>query len=427
MPGGSYRESLSFHVTTTRMDLSASGPPSERNSGLPFFRELAEVVKEALVPNQKDHKEWARRTLEVQLSQASECRDALWASVLGLWRLQYLQPSLKDAGEELRGLWRLHTSALLVSGDRRSRLNNESYATVLQGRHLSICVDLNIEPFPVVREFAKDMLAFGHLEHQDVPSWETEEPAPALAPGSDREAPEPVVEDHVDVKMSEVAPAQKKRKQIRPAPVKMARAHSTGSDAGNKRDFSARAPEKPQGPVKRSRLGDTPQTEMGDTTGPSTRSTTKKSASTVGTSANTSTTVVGSTTTPFQSTSGSTALPTTFTSASRIPPLPARPGETCGHPNTVQATPLQIFYTDIIALDRKASDPSNSVIASKIYRSEIRSIMLREKNDAQAILEKMNDRRVIWSGLLAKLNASIVSVGGQALQEPSDEEGSTGP
>jgi hypothetical protein len=87
---------------------------------------------------------------------------------------------------------------------------------------------------------------------------------------------------------------------------------------------------------------------------------------------------------------------------------------------------MQILYTDIIAFSRHASNPSNSVIAFEVYRSEARSTMLREQNDAQAILARMNDRRLIWRELLARLNARIISEGGQALEESSDEDGPTG-
>jgi hypothetical protein len=87
------------------------------------------------------------------------------------------------------------------------------------------------------------MLACGHLKQQDVPSWETEQPAPALASGSNRKPPKPAVENDVDVKMSELA------------------VESQGSDLGAKCNLSARSPDKAEGPSKRTRLAnETPAT-----------------------------------------------------------------------------------------------------------------------------------------------------------------------
>jgi hypothetical protein len=87
---------------------------------------------------------------------------------------------------------------------------------------------------------------------------------------------------------------------------------------------------------------------------------------------------------------------------------------------------MPIYYADIVAFDRAAASPSNSLMALEVYRSEMRSIMLREQNDARAILARMNDRRLIWRGVLARLNASILSQGGQSLADSSDDVEPTG-
>ncbi|KAF9782610.1 hypothetical protein BJ322DRAFT_163498 [Thelephora terrestris] len=102
--------------------------------------------------------------------------------------------------------------------------------------------------------------------------------------------------------------------------------------------------------------------------------------------------------------------------------IKASPRPTGEHTSSVQATPMPIYYVDIVAFDQAAANPSNSLVTLEVYRSEIRSIMLQEQNDAQAILARMNDRRLIWRGLIARWNALIISQGGQALADSSDDE-----
>jgi hypothetical protein len=102
------------HLTpTTYMDLVTPWRPSGR--GMEVFPELVEVEKEGLVPNQMHHKPWARRTLERDLSQSPNGRDAIWESILFLWRLEYLTSEWKNAKGGFRKHWQQYASEWLVS------------------------------------------------------------------------------------------------------------------------------------------------------------------------------------------------------------------------------------------------------------------------------------------------------------------------
>jgi hypothetical protein len=84
----------------------------------------------------------------------------------------------------------------------------------------------------VVQDFAEHMQACRRLRPEDVPSWDIEEETPLPPAGSRREDPEPAVQEILDVQMYDVTSAPAKKRQIRRTPVQIARAESTGSDAG---------------------------------------------------------------------------------------------------------------------------------------------------------------------------------------------------
>ena len=98
------------------------------------------------------------------------------------------------------------------------------------------------------------MQACRHLRPEDVPSWDIEEDTLLPPAGSHRKDPEPAVQEILDVQMYDVTSAPAKKRQIRRTPVQMARAESTGSNAGAKRGPSARLSDKAKGPSKRPRL-----------------------------------------------------------------------------------------------------------------------------------------------------------------------------
>jgi hypothetical protein len=150
----------------------------------------------------------------------------------------------------------------------------------------------------------------------------------------------------------------------------------------------------------------------------------KNVASTVGISGKPPITITSPSVMAVEPTKGTLAIPTTTTTTTTdlsLPPL-AQFAETDGHTPTINATPTMIPFTNIVAFTQQASDPTNSLVALEVFRSELRSIILREQNDVEAIKNKMKDRRLIWKGLLARLNNTIVSAGGQVLAEPSNDE-----
>jgi hypothetical protein len=98
---------------TTSMDLSTAWRPSGR--ALEAFPALQAVEKECLVPNQMHHGSWAKRTLEQDLAQSPTGRDAIWQSVLFLWRLEFLVSDWEGADGGFRRLWQQYVSEWLVS------------------------------------------------------------------------------------------------------------------------------------------------------------------------------------------------------------------------------------------------------------------------------------------------------------------------
>jgi hypothetical protein len=242
-----------FHVTTTAMDTSASWPASDGNGELPMFRELATVIKDRLTPDPMHHQRWARRSLAEHLSQASENEDALWASVLGLWRLRYLEPILNELTEEARKLWQSHVSAWLVSGGRRWRLGPATHVIVLQHRHFAICRIVRIQAFPVVREYGDEMLEGGNLEPDHIPPWESARCTPAPPGSSHPSAPDSATDGDSDVEMFDVPPALAERLQNPPTIAPMAKAESTGPNAGARSGLPPQSPARSEEPSIRTR------------------------------------------------------------------------------------------------------------------------------------------------------------------------------
>src|ERR1700709_47652 len=102
------------------MDLSPSWVPSERGNPLPTLEQLQSVITEGIVPDTIEYKDWAKQSLEKELSQVSEGQDVLWAPVLALWRLKWLVLNAKVEDKDGKRSWRSHVSAWLVRAHRRS-------------------------------------------------------------------------------------------------------------------------------------------------------------------------------------------------------------------------------------------------------------------------------------------------------------------
>jgi hypothetical protein len=77
------------------------------------------------------------------------------------------------------------------------------------------------------------------------------------------------------------------------------------------------------------------------------------------------------------------------------------------HSERLGDTTLLICYADLCAIDRLLSDTPLPWVALEFHRSEARAARLRERNDAGMVVAIYNDRRAIWEGLLATLDATI--------------------
>ena len=107
------------------MSFSTPWTPLLNGNNLPVFEALAEVQSEGLVPDQKMHLSWARKTVEEALGDVSEGREAIWESVLELWRLKYLEDLLESPTEGFARLWQQYASSWLVSGMNRDGVATE--------------------------------------------------------------------------------------------------------------------------------------------------------------------------------------------------------------------------------------------------------------------------------------------------------------
>jgi hypothetical protein len=67
-------------------------------------------------------------------------------------------------------------------------------------------------------------------------------------------------------------------------------------------------------------------------------------------------------------------------------------------------------YTDICDFDRQASDPTASLLALKVLRSEIRAILFQEDNEAEEIAMKLDERLYIFRGIRERLTEALESL-----------------
>jgi hypothetical protein len=73
----------------------------------------------------------------------------------------------------------------------------------------------------------------------------------------------------------------------------------------------------------------------------------------------------------------------------------------------IQALPSTVSYTDPVAFDDRTSNPNNSLVAMEAYRSEVRAIMSKEWSDAQQVFSRVEDRSVIWDGIIDGLGTRL--------------------
>ena len=61
-----------------------------------------------------------KKMVDEALGDIPEGRNAIWESILELWRLKYLEEQLEDASEGFEKSWQQYTSGWLVSDSRRN-------------------------------------------------------------------------------------------------------------------------------------------------------------------------------------------------------------------------------------------------------------------------------------------------------------------
>ena len=133
--------------------------------------------------------------------------------------------------------------------------------TVLQSRHVDVYATLKLRPFTVVQDFADRIARLGYLEPGEVPSWEAEQRTRASAPGIHRAGREPPIEVDVGMEAYDFPLFPTGNTEVGQTAEAMTRVESQGSDLGEKRNLSARSPDKAEEPSKRTRLANkTPAT-----------------------------------------------------------------------------------------------------------------------------------------------------------------------
>jgi hypothetical protein len=97
------------------MDLSANWVPQLNGNNLAPFEALQEIEANDLVPDFEKEPSWAKGTVLKSLANVPKGRDAIWGSVLAVWRLRRLEGRLEDASEGFAMLWEEYLTAWVVS------------------------------------------------------------------------------------------------------------------------------------------------------------------------------------------------------------------------------------------------------------------------------------------------------------------------
>ena len=108
------------------LNLSIPWVPSSNGEVLRPFDRLTEVVESKCTPIPSADKPWLRKTHEEVLSKFPNAAEALWETVLALWRLKITAPDEDSDPDDV--LWESHVSAWLVgvSGPSRDPFANLS-------------------------------------------------------------------------------------------------------------------------------------------------------------------------------------------------------------------------------------------------------------------------------------------------------------
>ena len=95
------------------MDLSATWVPTAQGNVLSPLARFTEVVESACTPLPRVDKPWMKTSFSDIFSKFPQAREALWESVLSLWRLKIVAPDKEESVDD--ALWEEYVSAWLVS------------------------------------------------------------------------------------------------------------------------------------------------------------------------------------------------------------------------------------------------------------------------------------------------------------------------
>jgi hypothetical protein len=99
------------------MDLSSSWDPTAGTNGLAPFPAFAQIQTYDESPSSAvlSDASWTKKKLMPYLTGSGADSEAIWKSVLAIWRLKALEKDLEDGGKPFCALWQVYLTAWLVS------------------------------------------------------------------------------------------------------------------------------------------------------------------------------------------------------------------------------------------------------------------------------------------------------------------------
>ncbi|KAF9781081.1 hypothetical protein BJ322DRAFT_1111792 [Thelephora terrestris] len=178
------------------MDLSSSWDPTKGTNGLAPFPAFAQIQTYDESPSSQVLSDagWTKRELMPYLTGSGDGSEAIWESVLAIWRLRALEKDLEDGGKPFCALWQVYLTAWLQ-------------------RHYDLCQHYNIPPLDIITQYGEAAVATNNLPREMLPpSRRTEnEPTPAASNRPPkRAASQPQIQDN-DVKMDNQPAATNQR------------------------------------------------------------------------------------------------------------------------------------------------------------------------------------------------------------------------
>lgn len=121
-------------------------------------------------PNSISDTPWAKKTLKAELAKTPVAQEALWESIVALWRLNLtMQKTSENTG--WRTDWCNLVSAWLVCIHRLMIAAETNDVRISQQRHRDICWQFNATPYKVVLDFANKLRTDESLDVK-IPSWD---------------------------------------------------------------------------------------------------------------------------------------------------------------------------------------------------------------------------------------------------------------